>query len=79
MKAIRIEEYAGPETLRLGNLELRDPRPGEVRVKLRTAQKLKVGTAVCLVSQHHPITLAKTIASLDRVSHRRFIFGILSD
>jgi alkanesulfonate monooxygenase SsuD/methylene tetrahydromethanopterin reductase-like flavin-dependent oxidoreductase (luciferase family) len=35
-------------------------------------QKLKVGTAVCLVSQHHPITL-------DRVSHRRFIFGILSD
>ena len=42
-------------------------------------QKLKVGTAMCLVSQHHPITLAKTIAPLDRESHRRFIFGILSD
>jgi NADPH:quinone reductase-like Zn-dependent oxidoreductase len=37
MKAIRIEEYGGPETLRLGNLELPDPGPGEVRVKLRAA------------------------------------------
>jgi len=37
MKAIRIEEYGGPETLRLGNLELPDPGPGEVHVKLRAA------------------------------------------
>ena len=37
MKAIRIEEYGGPETLRLGTLELPDPGPGEVHVKLRAA------------------------------------------
>jgi NADPH:quinone reductase len=37
MKAIRIEEYGGPETLRLRNLELPDPRPGEVHVKLCAA------------------------------------------
>src|SRR5262245_19652544 len=37
MKAIRIEEYGGPETLWLGKLELPDPGPGEVRVKLRAA------------------------------------------
>jgi NADPH:quinone reductase len=37
MKAIRIEEYGGPETLRLGKLELPDPGPGEVYVKLRAA------------------------------------------
>jgi NADPH:quinone reductase-like Zn-dependent oxidoreductase len=37
MKAIRIEEYGGPETLRLRNLELPDPGPGEVRVKLCAA------------------------------------------
>jgi NADPH:quinone reductase len=37
MKAIRIEKYGGPETLRLGNLELPDPGPGEVHVKLRAA------------------------------------------
>jgi NADPH:quinone reductase len=33
MKAIRIEEYGGPETLRLRNLELPDPGPGEVHVR----------------------------------------------
>src|SRR5262245_4260814 len=37
MKAIRIEEHGGPETLRLRNLELPDPGPGEVRIKLRAA------------------------------------------
>ncbi len=39
-------------------------------------QKLKVGTSVCLVPEHHPITLAKTISCLDRVSNGRFLFGI---
>src|SRR5499426_2497671 len=37
MKAIRIEEYGGPEKLRLRNLELPDPGPGEVHVDLRAA------------------------------------------
>jgi probable F420-dependent oxidoreductase len=38
--------------------------------------KLLLGTGVCLVPQHDPIVLAKTIASLDRFSNGRFIFGI---
>ncbi len=38
--------------------------------------KLKVATGICLVAQHDPIVLAKTIASLDLVSDGRFIFGI---
>jgi len=37
MRGIRIEEYGGPERLRLRSLELPDPGPGEVRVKLRAA------------------------------------------
>ena len=37
---------------------------------------LLLGTAVCLVTQRHPITLAKTVASLDRVSNGRFLFGV---
>lgn len=37
MKAIRVEEYGGRETLRLRNLELPNPGPGEVHVKLRAA------------------------------------------
>jgi probable F420-dependent oxidoreductase len=38
--------------------------------------KLKFGTSVCLVPEHNPITLAKTIASLDRVSNGEFLFGV---
>src|SRR5580698_5351404 len=38
--------------------------------------KLLLGTGVCLVPQHDPIVLAKTIASLDMLSNGRFLFGI---
>ncbi|MEU8267008.1 TIGR03619 family F420-dependent LLM class oxidoreductase [Sphaerisporangium sp. NPDC049002] len=38
--------------------------------------KLRVGTGVCLVVQHHPITLAKTVASIDRLTGGRFEFGV---
>lgn len=39
-------------------------------------KKLVLGTGVCLVPQHDPIVLAKTIASLDMLSGGRFEFGI---
>ena len=39
-------------------------------------QRLKVGTAVCLISEHHPITLAKLVATLDRISGGRVILGV---
>jgi probable F420-dependent oxidoreductase len=38
--------------------------------------KLKIGTAVCLVVEHDPIVLAKQVASLDRLSGGRFVFGV---
>ncbi|HQT78980.1 MAG: LLM class F420-dependent oxidoreductase [Rhodospirillales bacterium 20-64-7] len=38
--------------------------------------KLRVGTAVCLVTEHDPIVAAKSIASLDQLSGGRFEFGI---
>lgn len=38
--------------------------------------KLKLGTSVCLVAEHHPINLAKTVATLDRVSKGRLLLGI---
>ncbi len=37
---------------------------------------IKLGTGICLVPQHDPIVLAKTIASLDQISGGRFLFGI---
>ncbi len=38
--------------------------------------KILLGTGVCLVPQHDPIVTAKSIASLDRLSNGRFLFGI---
>jgi alkanesulfonate monooxygenase SsuD/methylene tetrahydromethanopterin reductase-like flavin-dependent oxidoreductase (luciferase family) len=38
--------------------------------------RLTVGTAVCLIPEHHPISLAKRVATLDRISGGRFLFGI---
>lgn len=37
---------------------------------------LKLGTGICLVIERDPIILAKEIASLDRLSNGRFLFGI---
>lgn len=37
---------------------------------------LKLGTGVCLVTQRDPIVLAKEVASLDRLSGGRFLFGV---
>jgi probable F420-dependent oxidoreductase len=55
--------------------ELFDPFIGLTAAAVATT-KLKLGTSVCLIPQHNPINLAKTIASLDRVSTGRFLFGI---
>lgn len=52
-----------------------DPFIGLTAVAAVT-EKLKVGTSVCLVPEHHTITLAKTVSCLDRVSNGRFLFGI---
>lgn len=37
---------------------------------------LRLGTGVCLLPEHDPITLAKQIATLDLLSGGRFLFGI---
>jgi probable F420-dependent oxidoreductase len=39
-------------------------------------ERITLGTAVSLVLQHHPIGLAKTVASLDRIAGGRFEFGV---
>jgi probable F420-dependent oxidoreductase len=52
-----------------------DPFVACTAVAMATSS-LKVATGICLVVQHHPITLAKLVSSVDQVSHGRFIFGI---
>ncbi|WGY00366.1 LLM class F420-dependent oxidoreductase [Nocardioides sp. QY071] len=37
---------------------------------------LRLGTGVCLVPEHHPLILAKSVSTLDRFSGGRFLFGL---
>jgi probable F420-dependent oxidoreductase len=37
---------------------------------------IRLGTAVCLVTERDPIVTAKAVSSLDRVSGWRFLFGV---
>jgi probable F420-dependent oxidoreductase len=39
-------------------------------------ERIKLGTGICLVVERDPIILAKEVASLDRLSGGRFLFGI---
>jgi probable F420-dependent oxidoreductase len=39
-------------------------------------ERLKLGTGVCLLTEHHPITLAKMVATLDHLSGGRVILGV---
>jgi probable F420-dependent oxidoreductase len=38
--------------------------------------RLRIGTAVCLVAQREPIVTAKAVATLDLLSGGRFLFGV---
>jgi probable F420-dependent oxidoreductase len=37
---------------------------------------IKLGTGICLVIEHDPIALAKTVATVDQLSNGRFLFGV---
>ncbi len=38
--------------------------------------KILIGTAISLINQHDPITLAKQVATVDWISGGRFLFGV---
>jgi probable F420-dependent oxidoreductase len=52
-----------------------DPFVASMAVAAAT-ERLRVGTAVSLVAQHDPIVLAKTVATLDRLSGGRVLLGV---
>lgn len=39
-------------------------------------ERLRIGTGMCLVAQRDPLHTAKSVASLDRLSNGRFLFGV---
>lgn len=55
--------------------DIGDPLIGLARASAATGS-IKLGTAISLVPEHNPLLHAKQIATLDRVSNGRFLFGI---
>lgn len=41
-----------------------------------STETIELGTGICVLAQHEPIVTAKAIATLDRLSAGRFVFGI---
>ena len=39
-------------------------------------KSIRIGTSICLVGQHDPIVLAKTVSTLDHISNGRVILGV---
>ena len=56
-------------------MDMADPFISLARASALT-EKIKLGTSICLVPEHNPMAQAKQIATLDRLSNGRFIFGI---
>ena len=42
----------------------------------QATERIRIGTAICLVVQRDPIQTAKEVASIDRLSGGRFLFGV---
>jgi alkanesulfonate monooxygenase SsuD/methylene tetrahydromethanopterin reductase-like flavin-dependent oxidoreductase (luciferase family) len=42
----------------------------------QATERIRIGTAICLVVQRDPIQTAKEVASVDRLSGGRFLFGV---
>jgi len=40
------------------------------------APRIRLATGICLVPEHNPLVLAKTVATVDRLSGGRFTFGV---
>ncbi len=55
--------------------DIGDPLIGLARASAAT-NSIKLGTAISLVPEHNPLLHAKQIATLDRLSSGRFLFGI---
>ena len=73
--ASRITRHPNGQELPRHYWHMMDPFVGLATAAALTTN-LRIGTGVCLVLEHHPIDLAKRVASLDYVSNGRFIFGI---
>lgn len=73
--ATRESQYPGGGELPKEYAHMSDPFIG-LAAAAAVTKTLKLGTGISLITEHDPIVQAKQVASLDRISKGRFIFGI---
>jgi probable F420-dependent oxidoreductase len=71
----RRTPYPGGGDLPKEYIHMADPLASAAAAAAVT-KRIKIGTGICLVPQHDPIVLAKTVATIDWLSNGRFLFGI---
>src|SRR5204862_2941829 len=77
---VLVEEYASKYPYSSGqfpgppDLPIADPFTTLAYAAACTST-IRLGTGICLVPEHNPLVLAKTAATLDRLSGGRFILG----
>ena len=73
--ASRARPYPGGGDLPEQYIHMSDPCISCMAVAAVTS-RINVGTGVCPVPEHEPLALAKMVASPDRLSNGRFLFGV---
>ncbi len=73
--ARRAAPYPGGGGLPKHFFHIADPFVSLTAAAVAT-ETIKLGTCVCLLTEREPISLAKTVATLDRLSNGRFQFGV---
>jgi probable F420-dependent oxidoreductase len=71
----RFTHPLGPEALTKEYFDVMGPFV-TLSAAAAVTTRLKLGTAICLIIQRDTIQTAKSVASLDRISKGRFLFGI---
>ncbi len=73
--ASRLTEWPGKGPLPREYVHMSDPFVSAAAAAVVT-KTIKLGTGICLLVEHDPIALAKTVATVDQLSNGRFLFGI---
>ena len=73
--ASRLSPWPGNGPLPKEYVHMSDPFTSAAAAAVVT-KTIKLGTGICLVVEHDPLALAKTVATVDRLSNGRFLFGV---
>jgi alkanesulfonate monooxygenase SsuD/methylene tetrahydromethanopterin reductase-like flavin-dependent oxidoreductase (luciferase family) len=79
LEAARLAEQAGYDSVWAGDSLLARPRAEPLTLLAAVAAataRLRLGTAVLLPLLRHPLTLAHTVTSVDRIAQGRLILGL---